>query len=157
MYFDSPIGGLAIQFEDSAVCQLSFLQSADAAKQIMTPSMYELKAQLQHYFSTASKVFTIPLSLKGTDFQQRVWHALRQIPAGETRTYGQLADALQSSPRAVGTACRRNPVPIIVPCHRVVSAQGLGGFCGQTEGVEISIKHWLLRHEGAELSVSGAA
>jgi len=157
MYVDSPIGGLEIQFEGAAVCQLTFLSKADSTAQVMTPSMRELKQQLQHYFSSASQPFTLALHLRGTDFQQRVWHALQQIPVGETRTYGQLADALHSSPRAVGNACRRNPVPIIVPCHRVVLANAVGGFCGQTEGAEVRIKHWLLRHEGLELPASGAA
>ncbi len=154
MYFDSPIGGLAIEFDDAAICQLRFLHSAGSTEQLITPLMHELKKQLQHYFSSASSSFSLPLNLSGTDFQQRVWHALRQIPPGKTKTYGQLADELHSSPRAVGNACRDNPVPLIVPCHRVVSASGLGGFCGQTEGAEVRIKHWLLRHEGIEFPIS---
>ncbi|NOZ38517.1 MAG: methylated-DNA--[protein]-cysteine S-methyltransferase, partial [Gammaproteobacteria bacterium] len=112
----------------------------------------EFSAQLQGYFSSSVSPFSFPVLLRGTDFQQRVWHALQRIPAGEVRTYGQLAKQLHSSARAVGNACRRNPVPLLVPCHRVVSASGIGGFAGSTDGAEIRIKRWLLRHEGATLS-----
>ncbi len=161
MYFDSPIGVLAIRFESSAVCALNFLHQpvskGEARRQIMTALMREVCAQLQGYFSSSTRPFSIPVRLKGTDFQQRVWRALQQIPAGEVRTYGQLAQQLHSSARAVGNACRHNPVPIIVPCHRVVSAGGLGGFCGRTDGAEVGLKRWLLKHEGVELPVLGAA
>lgn len=161
MYFYSPIGVLAVRFEGSAVCELNFLHQSgredETGRQTMTPLMRELSAQLQGYFSSPTHLFSIPLRLRGTDFQQRVWHALQRIPPGEVRTYGQLAQQLHSSARAVGNACRHNPVPIIVPCHRVVSASGLGGFCGRTEGAEVRLKRWLLKHEGVELPVSGAA
>ncbi|MCP4042152.1 MAG: MGMT family protein, partial [Gammaproteobacteria bacterium] len=86
-------------------------------------------------------------SKRGTDHQLRVWNALGEIPPGETMTYGELARHLGSGPRAVGNACRSNPVPIVVPCHRVVSATGLGGFMGDTAGEPMAIKSWLLRHE----------
>jgi len=161
MYFDSPIGVLAIRFEDSAVCELNFLHQAgckaEAGRPTGTALMREVCVQLQGYFSSSTSPLSIPVRLKGTDFQQRVWRALQQIPAGEVRTYGGLAKQLHSSARAVGNACRHNPVPIIVPCHRVVSAGGLGGFCGRTEGAEVRLKRWLLKHEGFELSVLGAA
>ena len=78
---------------------------------------------------------------------QRVWQALKQIPAGESICYGELAKQLGTSARAVGNACRANPLPIVVPCHRVVSASGLGGFMGQTQGAELTVKQWLLKHE----------
>lgn len=160
MYFDSPIGMLAIRFEDSAICELNFLHQAggedEGERQTVTALMREFSAQLQAYFSSSKSPFSIPVRLRGTDFQQRVWHALQQIPAGEVRTYGWLAQQLHSSARAVGNACRHNPVPLIVPCHRVVSARGLGGFCGRTEGAEVRLKRWLLKHEGVELPVSGA-
>ena len=161
MYFDSPIGVLAIRFEGSAVCALNFLHQpvskGEAGRQTVTALMREVCAQLRGYFSSSARPFSVPVSLRGTDFQQRVWRALQQIPVGEVRTYGQLAQQLHSSARAVGNACRHNPVPIIVPCHRVVSAGGLGGFCGRTDGAEVRLKRWLLKHEGVELPVSGAA
>jgi len=148
MIFDSPIGALAIYFNDSAVCELNFLHPPDDEQPEETPAAARVAAQLQAYFSSSVRPFSFPVLLRGTDFQRRVWHALQQIPAGEVRTYGQLAEQLHSSARAVGNACRQNPVPLVVPCHRVVSARGIGGFAGRTEGAEIRIKRWLLKHEG---------
>ncbi len=107
--------------------------------------------QLRCYFSSAISLQTIPLALQGTLFQKSVWHELSKIPVGETRTYGEIAHKLNSSARAVGNACRRNPVQIIVPCHRVVSAKGLGGYAGETQGRQLDIKRWLLNHEGVSL------
>lgn len=104
--------------------------------------------ELQAYFANPHHHFTLPLQLNGTSFQRQVWRAMQRIPAGQTRTYGEIAQALQSSPRAVGNACRANPIPIIIPCHRVVAANGLGGYSGQTHGRQIDIKRWLLAHEG---------
>ncbi len=161
MYFDSPVGTLAIRFAGSAVCELNFLDKfadrGDVKLGEVMPLIHQLTAQLQNYFSVSNSSFSIPLVLRGTDFQRRVWDALQQIPVGEVRTYGQLAEQLHSSARAVGNACRHNPTPIIVPCHRVVSASGLGGFCGQTEGAEVRRKYWLLSHEGIELPMPSVA
>ena len=89
----------------------------------------------------------------GTEFQQKVWQALLEIPVGETQTYGFLANKLNTSARAVGNACRQNHFPVIVPCHRVVSASGIGGYAGDTllnqQGQihYMQIKQWLLSHE----------
>ena len=91
--------------------------------------------------------FDLPLMTRGSDFQHRVWVQLADIPAGQTRTYGEIASRLGSSPRAVGNACRKNPVAVIVPCHRVVSANGIGGYAGHTAGQHLSVKAWLLQHE----------
>ncbi|HEB56222.1 MAG TPA: methylated-DNA--[protein]-cysteine S-methyltransferase, partial [Gammaproteobacteria bacterium] len=117
MIFDSPIGRLTICFEASAVCKLNFGYQADAEQSIETSLMAEFSAQLQGYFSSSVRPFSFPVLLRGTAFQQRVWHALQQISVGEVRTYGQLAEQLHSSARAVGNACRQNPVPLLVPCH----------------------------------------
>jgi methylated-DNA-[protein]-cysteine S-methyltransferase len=101
------------------------------------------------YFDDADQAVGLPVALAGTPFQQRVWGAIAAIPSGRTRTYGELADALGSAPRAVGGACRANPCPLVVPCHRVVGRHGLGGFAGDTDGRLLAIKTWLLRHEQA--------
>jgi len=85
--------------------------------------------------------------LQGTDFQRRVWRALSKIPYAEVKTYGQLAKELQTSARAIGNACRQNPLPIIIPCHRIVASHGIGGFAGKTTGSHIDAKRWLLAHE----------
>lgn len=109
-----------------------------------------LATELKAYFADPRHGFGLSVQLRGTPYQRRVWEALRAIPAGMTRTYGDLAAELGTSARAVGGACRANPCPIVVPCHRVVAARGLGGFAGDTSGRKLQIKRWLLRHEGAE-------
>ena len=81
----------------------------------------------------------------------RVWQALQKIPYGEVKTYGQLAKELKSSARAVGNACRANPIPIVIPCHRIVAVSGIGGYAGKTDGPVLERKRWLLAHEGIVL------
>jgi methylated-DNA-[protein]-cysteine S-methyltransferase len=112
---------------------------------------YLVCVQLQSYLDNPEFVFDLPLKLAGTRHQLAVWEAMQAIPAGETRTYGELAKAIGSSARAVGGACGANPLPMVVPCHRVVGSGGaLGGFMGaREEGFELSIKRWLLAHEAA--------
>lgn len=107
--------------------------------------------QLQSYLDDPAFAFDLPLRLAGTRHQLAVWEAMQAIPPGQTRTYGELARAIGSSARAVGGACGANPIPVVVPCHRVVGTGGaLGGFMGaREEGFELSIKRWLLAHEGA--------
>ncbi|QGU34050.1 methylated-DNA--[protein]-cysteine S-methyltransferase [Thermochromatium tepidum ATCC 43061] len=104
--------------------------------------------RLEAYFSAPDTPFDLPLELNGTRFQQRVWALLRTIPVGQTCTYGEIARELGSAARAVGQACRANPCPIVVPCHRVVGRHGLGGFAGDRTGRRLAIKRWLLEHEG---------
>lgn len=111
----------------------------------------EAHRQLHAYFKKAVMNFDLAFHLQGTDFQQRVWKQIHAIKPGTVVTYGELADRLGSSARAVGNACRRNPVPILVPCHRVVAKSGVGGFAGKTRGKNINIKQWLLQHEGVKL------
>ena len=103
--------------------------------------------QLIGYLANAEAGFDLPVMTRGTDFQQRVWSQLEKIPAGKTSTYKQVASVIGSSPRAVGGACKRNPVAVIVPCHRVVAANGAGGYAGYTDGLNMQVKTWLLNHE----------
>ena len=148
---DSPIGRVKLLFKDSALCLVEF----DSKEQLSQPASklaYVVVDQINRYFQSPDSQFQISIMQQGTDFQRRVWAALTKIPVGKVLTYGQLAKSIGSSARAVGNACRRNPTPIIVPCHRVVSASGLGGFAGETSGVLTQIKTQLLRHEGANLS-----
>ena len=107
--------------------------------------------QIQSYLEDPRFVFDLPLKLGGTRHRLAVWEAMQRIPAGKTRTYGDVAQELRSSARAVGGACGANPIPLVVPCHRIVAAGGsLGGFMGsRDEGFELGIKRWLLEHEGA--------
>ena len=107
----------------------------------------QLSQELKDFFIQAHNNWSIPLMYSGTDFQQKVWQYLRTIPIGETRSYSEVAKAINSSARAVGNACRANPFPIVVPCHRVVSTSGLGGFAGKIDGHEMTVKQWLIDHE----------
>ena len=112
--------------------------------------------QIAQYLDDAGHCFQLPLDMAGTAFQQRVWNELRRIPAGTVLTYGELAQRLGSGARAVGNACRANPLPVIVPCHRVVSrrssgAYDLGGYSGSRNADWLSIKRGLLAHEGVLL------
>ena len=117
----------------------------------MTELMQRVVEQIMAYCQSPQRMFDLPLELEGTEFQQGVWRALLTIPPGQVKTYGELARELKTSPRAVGNACRQNPVPLIIPCHRVVAKQGIGGFGGVTQGRVLAIKQQLLRHEGVEI------
>jgi len=104
-------------------------------------------AQFQAYLKDPKHVFTLPLAPRGTEFQRAVWRHMQSIPVGRVDSYGDVARAIESAPRAVGGACRANPFCVVVPCHRIVAANGVGGFSGNTHG-SAEIKLWLLRHEG---------
>ena len=104
-------------------------------------------AQLQGYFEHPARGFDLPLAAQGSHYQQRVWQAMQAIAPGQTQAYGTLAGQIHSGARAVANACRANPIPIIIPCHRVVAAHGPGGYMGETQGAAMAIKHWLLEHE----------
>ncbi|PIT22805.1 hypothetical protein BGI36_01045 [Snodgrassella communis] len=119
----------------------------------MSPTLPRLTGywaqQLDAYFSGKLQTFNYPPSSTGTEFQQRVWQAIANIPYGQVASYGDIAHILGSAARAVGQACGKNPLPIIIPCHRIVSANGLGGFSLSNNPFELNIKRWLLTHEGA--------
>ena len=145
---DSPIGPLGIILEDGVLVEVDFMSRGSRPQAARDDSSRKVVEQLQEYFRSPQKKFSLPLKLKGTAFQQKVWLAMQKIPSGKVMTYGEMAEKLGSSPRAVGGACRANPVPLVVPCHRVVSASGLGGFAGHTQGRHVRIKQQLLAHEG---------
>ncbi len=147
--FDTPVGPLGIRLSDGAVSGVDFLPSLARLKPPAGALALEVARQLKKYFHDAGFAFSLPLAESGTPFQRRVWAALRAIPAGDTLTYGVLARSLASSPRAVGGACRANPLPILTPCHRVIARAGVGGFAGRTTGPEVARKRWLLAHERA--------
>lgn len=114
---------------------------------IETLSVSNLLKALDAYLNHSASPLPLPPLQQGTPFQQRVWHAIRAIPLGETRCYGDLAAHLESHPRAVARACGLNPFPLLTPCHRVVSQSGLGGFMQGMHPSALSIKRWLLAHE----------
>jgi methylated-DNA-[protein]-cysteine S-methyltransferase len=113
-----------------------------------TPLAKEVVRQLRAWLKDPRFDFGLPLAPAGTHFQRRVWEQIASIPPGRTLTYGEVAIAIRSGPRAVGNACGANPYPIVVPCHRVVGANhGLGGFARQRGGFLLDVKRWLLNHE----------
>ena len=103
--------------------------------------------QLEHYREDPNTVFDLPLSIEGSPLQRGVWDAMCAIPRGRTRTYGELARELGADARAIGQCCGDNRLPIVIPCHRVVAAHGIGGFSHTSEGYLIEVKRWLLAHE----------
>jgi methylated-DNA-[protein]-cysteine S-methyltransferase len=107
----------------------------------------EICDQLTAYFADASFEFDLPFTLDGTHHQCLVWQAMLEISCGQTLTYSELAKQIGSSAQAVGQACGSNPIPIVIPCHRVVGKRGLGGFMRHAEGDALDIKRWLLAHE----------
>ena len=113
-----------------------------------TPLAHETVRQLRAYLANPAHEFSLPLQARGTHFQRRVWQAIADIPLGQTRSYGEVAARLGSGPRAVGGACGANPYPLVVPCHRVLAAHGLGGFGRAGGDWLLEIKRFLLRHEG---------
>ncbi len=144
----SPIGDLTLSEEDGRLVSLDW---GWGCLQEPTPLLESARTQLEEYFDGKRRDFDLPLAPHGSDFQRRVWDALLAIPYGEVRRYSQLAAALGSAPRAIGTACGRNPLPIIIPCHRVVAiGGGLGGYSGM-DGIET--KRTLLTLEGVLLPV----
>jgi methylated-DNA-[protein]-cysteine S-methyltransferase len=144
---DTPLGPIGLHWEGETLTGVAL--EPDLARSGSDDAPPEAVArQLARYFADGHDGFDLPTATTGTEFQQRVWSLLRAIPAGETRTYGSIARELGSAPRAVGQACRSNPLPIVVPCHRVVAARGLGGFAGDSSGRRLAVKRWLLRHEG---------
>lgn len=138
---------LALEFCGESLSKLDFVVATEPPLAPLSDAAAYAVAQLELYLRNPHWQFDLPLLPQGSEFQRRVWQALCEIPVGTTVTYGQLAWRLESSARAVGSACRANPVPIVVPCHRVVAATGVGGFMGHGKGREIAIKEWLLQHE----------
>lgn len=149
--FDSPIGALLIAADDHGVCEIRLMKEDEAlpAEEKNAPLLMHAVQELREYFTGERRTFDLPLSRHGTAFEQSVWEALEAIPYGETRSYGALAAQMgkPKAARAVGRACARNPLLIIVPCHRVIASSGaLTGFAAGMEA-----KRLLLVLEGHKM------
>jgi methylated-DNA-[protein]-cysteine S-methyltransferase len=144
----APTFALGVRCNDDEITEIVYLEPrAEVAPQSLLAQ--EAVRQLRAYLAAPRFVFSLPLAPAGTAFQRRVWDGIAAIPCGATRSYGALAAAIGSGPRAVGNACGANPYPLVVPCHRVVAANhGLGGFARQRGGFLLDVKRWLLAHEG---------
>jgi len=140
---------LGIRVQEDNLREIAFVSESVPLKSPGSVGVKNVVSQLNAYFFEPDYRFSLALLPEGTPFQKRVWKMLRRCPTGKVWSYGELAKKLNSGPRAVGNACRYNPIPIIVPCHRIVSAKGIGGYSGETAGNYLTIKQWLLHHESA--------
>jgi methylated-DNA-[protein]-cysteine S-methyltransferase len=144
LVLSTPLGDLTLFEENGAIIAIDWGAAPGASE---TPLLREAGRQIAAYFDGALRQFRLKLAPQGTAFQLKVWGELQKIPYGQTESYGQIAQRLGTSPRAVGGACGRNPLPIVIPCHRVLAAHGgLGGYSAM-DGVDSKI--FLLRLEGA--------
>jgi len=141
---DSPVGRLTVTASTNAIVGVAWL---DSTRSEPNELLVEARRQLEAYFERRLTAFDLPLSVEGSSFDKRVWAAMRQIPHGQTRSYGELAMEIGSGPRAIGGACGRNRLPIIIPCHRVLARNGLGGFSG---GTGLPTKRLLLELERSD-------
>jgi methylated-DNA-[protein]-cysteine S-methyltransferase len=147
----APFGAVGVRTEASRVRELVYLAPHFAEKDAQDAVADQAAVQLTRYFADPDFPFSLPLAEVGSPYQQRVWQAISAIPRGSVKTYGQVAKLIGSAPRAVGQACGANWFPLIIPCHRVTAAGGLGGFSNSDDenGFHLSVKRWLLLHEGA--------
>ena len=144
---DFPRMKVAVATRDERVVEIRYLPLS--AESIPPKNLLAARAaqQLASYLADPDTKFDLPLAIEGTPFQRRLWQALCEIPRGRTRTYGELARELDGEARAVGQACGDNRLPVVIPCHRVVAADGIGGFAHSTGGYLLEAKRWLLAHE----------
>ena len=146
-YVTTELGHVRVTCEDGAVTRVRWGRITPKIEDVAPdPVLDEALAQIAAYFAGELTEFTVPVSVSGSAFQKQVCGAMQDIPFGETRTYGDLAKLCEAPAQAIGAACGGNPIPIIIPCHRVLGANNLGGFSG-SGGIEDKV--WLLRHEGA--------
>jgi methylated-DNA-[protein]-cysteine S-methyltransferase len=139
---------LGLRCNLKGLCEVAVLPPDAPAQKPTDPLLLETMLRLEAYFAGATADFSdLPLAPEGTSFQHRVWSTLRAIPVGHTRRYGELAAQLDTAARAIGGACRANPLLLIVPCHRVVASTGDGGFMGASDGDWPRRKQQLLAHE----------
>jgi len=143
----APMCHLGACFTGEALTRLDFLPPDTPATSRVDARARRLARELDAYWHDPAHAFDLLFVPQGTPFQLRAWHALMKIPAGHPTTYGALAQQLGTAARAVGQACGSNPLPILIPCHRVVAAGGLGGFMHAASGAPLDVKTWLLAHE----------
>lgn len=145
----APFGLLGIRTSGGRLAEIVFLRPGGAALSPRDGVAERACAQLEAYLADPEFRFRLPLAPGGTPFQRRVWARIAAIAPGRTRSYGEIAREIDSAARAVGQACGANPLPLVVPCHRVLASGGIGGFAHREGGFPLAVKRWLLAHEGA--------
>ena len=147
----TPLFAIGIACNDDEITAIDYLPPRRAQRKVApcTPLAHEAARQIRAYLDDPRFEFGLPLAIAGTPFQRRVWDRIAQIPSGDTLSYGEVAQAIRSGPRAVGNACGANRYCVVIPCHRVLAAhQALGGY-GRGGGGDwaLAVKRWLLDHE----------
>jgi len=144
---------VAVATRDERVTAIRYLPLSAASQEPQNALAERAARQIERYREDPDAKFDLPLLIEGTDFQRRVWDAMCAIPRGRTLTYGEMARKLDAGgydmARVVGQACGDNRLPIVIPCHRVVAADGIGGFGHSTNGFLLEAKRWLLMHEAS--------
>jgi methylated-DNA-[protein]-cysteine S-methyltransferase len=140
---------LGIRCSDTALLGIDFLPHDTLAIEPTNAFARQVCQTLNNYLQHPSQPLNVPYTFQGTAFQQRVWQEISRLPSGQIITYGELAKRIRSGPRAVANACGANKIPLIIPCHRVVGSNGIGGFMRGKRSNALHIKSWLLAHEGA--------
>lgn len=147
--YPTPFAVLGIVSDGKVITSVRYLPRSTAPLAPQDRVAERACREIERYLANPDYLFTVPYRLDGTPFQCRVWREIEKLCPIKTISYGKIAERLQSGPRAVGGACGANPIPLIVPCHRVLAAGGgLGGFMGGKDPFPLSVKRWLLRHEG---------
>jgi methylated-DNA-[protein]-cysteine S-methyltransferase len=139
---DSPVGRLTVSATPEAIVSIAWTDDPQGEPNAL---LIEAQRQLEAYFAGRLAHFDLPLMITGSPFDKRAWEAMREIPYGQTRSYGELAMEVGSGPRAIGGACGRNRIPLMIPCHRVLARHGIGGYSG---GTGLPTKRQLLELEG---------
>ena len=151
-----PFGGVGIRTHEGVISEAVYLPLSIKPRAGKTPLACEAARQINAYFKDAFFQFDLPLAAKGSAFQQSVWGVISSIPSGQTLSYGDVARRIRSAPRAVGQACGANWFSLLVPCHRVLAANGIGGFGSGDGGFHLNVKRWLLAYEGVAGYETGA-
>ena len=148
-----PCAAVGIRLRGGSISEICFLPTDTPLRRATNAVAVCASEQVLAYVEDPARPIDLPLTVEGSEFQRRVWEAICQIPSGATRTYGDIAAELGSTARAVGQACGDNRLPLAIPCHRVVAAQGMGGFAHRTDDTMLRVKRWLLAHESRPVFV----
>ena len=154
---EAPFGAIGIRTADRMLKELVYLPAHWKARAPTDAVAERTALQLTRYLHDPDCRFDLPLAIAGTAFQHRVWAVIAEVPRGSTTTYGAIAKALRTAPRAVGQACGANWFPMVIPCHRVTATGGLGGFAHNDDasGFQLGVKRWLLAHEAHGIAPDG--
>jgi methylated-DNA-[protein]-cysteine S-methyltransferase len=146
---DFPKFKVGVAVRDGIVTELKYLPLSAASISPKSELAKRAERQLEGYKRDPNSGFDLPVVIEGTELQKSVWKAMCAIPRGKTRTYGDLARELGADARNIGQCCGDNRLPLVIPCHRIVAADGIGGFAHATSGYLLEVKRWLLMHEAA--------